>query len=71
MFERSQTKVCPFCAEIIQARALKCRFCGEFLNTDKAKVVKAMTETDREQAEEQEQGNILFCGRPSLWGMAG
>ncbi|MHC4762371.1 MAG: PH domain-containing protein [Planctomycetota bacterium] len=71
MFERSQTKVCPFCAEIIQARALKCRFCGEFLNTDKAEIVKAMTETGREQAEEQEQGNILFCGRPSLWGMAG
>jgi membrane protein YdbS with pleckstrin-like domain len=69
--DQLQTKLCPFCAEIIQARALKCRFCGEFLNTDKAEIAKAMTETGGEQAEEQERNNILFRGRPSLWGMAG
>ena len=31
------TKQCPFCAETILAAALKCRHCGEFLNTERAK----------------------------------
>jgi len=67
-----QTKKCVFCAETIQADAIKCRFCGEFLNTKKAKDLEAAANPDsggEEQAEGDEK--VLFAGRPSLWGVAG
>ncbi|MHC4742326.1 MAG: PH domain-containing protein [Planctomycetota bacterium] len=70
-----RTKQCLFCAETIQAEAIKCRFCGEFLNTPQAKALKAAAEADEDEDFEGEEGtegeNILFAGRPSLWGIVG
>ena len=30
--QRVQTRECPYCAEIINAKAIKCKHCGEFLH---------------------------------------
>ena len=71
-FTEPQTKQCLFCAETIQAAAIKCRFCGEFLNTDKAKALEAGNEQDSQSPEnEKTSDKILFKARPSLWAMAG
>lgn len=60
----SETKACIFCAETIQAKAIKCRFCNEYLNTKKAEALEA-------GLDEEDEDKILYAGRPSLWGMAG
>lgn len=69
----SRMKRCVFCAELIQAEAVKCRICGEFLNTDKARRLQQIAEqkANGEQIEEEVENGILFAGSPSLLGLAG
>ena len=77
VFTDLKTKQCIFCAETIRAAAIKCRFCGEFLNSPKAKALEAEFEQepdselleDEETEEEEMDDNILFLARPSLFGI--
>lgn len=66
----SETKECLFCAETIQAAAVKCRFCGEFLNSKRARALAEGQESDSTPAEgeKKQTEEVLFRGRPSLWG---
>lgn len=67
----SQTRQCPFCAETILAAAVKCRYCGEFLNTEQAKTLFHRAGDEDSQQEQDVSEECLYIGQPSLWALAG
>jgi membrane protein YdbS with pleckstrin-like domain len=68
----SRLKRCVFCAELIHIDAVKCRVCGEFLNTEKAKRLQEAAERRAQGLEDAgADGSVLFAARPSLLGLVG
>jgi len=70
-FIERQTKQCPFCAETILAAAIKCRYCGEFLNAKRAEALDAEPANGESTEPQQPENTLHFEARPSLWALFG
>jgi serine/threonine protein kinase len=71
--ESVDTKVCPFCAEVIKSEALKCKFCGSDLTTDTNKTI--LSQGDRvpldASAPTKLEAGVILGGKYKIIGMIG
>ncbi|MEP7103880.1 MAG: hypothetical protein ABI721_04195 [Candidatus Dojkabacteria bacterium] len=74
-----KTKICPFCSEEIKLDAVKCRYCGEFLNKELKKSERINPEENLPIKKDRQSLNgifaaifvIIMIGFPSFLGLGG